>query len=117
MNSKPPNITFDLDTDPIEGTPEFTITCHTQGGPPTVVRWIFGIYVVTGNSENFNTSQVVLDTSYKSVYENKLHVRGRRSGLYSCIISNNIQSYLPNAPSNIVNEPIQVTGNTYYDMF
>ena len=33
------------------------------------------------------TSQVILDTSHNSVYDNRLRVRSRRAGTYSCIIT------------------------------
>ena len=34
-----------------------------------------------------------MDTSYNSVYDNKLRVRGREGGYYSCTVSNNIRDY------------------------
>ena len=33
------------------------------------------------------TSQVILDTSHNSVYDNRLRVRGRRAGTYYCTIT------------------------------
>ena len=65
--------------------PEFSITCHTQGGPATHVRWIRSNRLVQEDS-NHETSQIIVDTSSNSVYENRLRVRGRESGLYTCII-------------------------------
>ena len=70
--------------------PEFTISCRTHGGPVTNVQWI-----VNGDTLTQNTSQLILDTSLDSVYDNRLRVRGRRSGTYECSISNNIRYYLP----------------------
>ena len=35
------------------------------------------------------TSQVIVDLSGKTVYENRLRVRGREEGNYSCNVSNN----------------------------
>ena len=35
------------------------------------------------------TSQVIVDLSANTVYENKLRVRGREEGNYSCNVSNN----------------------------
>ena len=40
------------------------------------------------------TSQLILDTSLNSVYDNRLRVRGRRNGIYNCTISNNIRDFV-----------------------
>ena len=46
------------------------------------VSWtVKGVPVKVLNSDN-ETSQVILDTSYNSVYDNRLRVRGRRTGTY-----------------------------------
>ena len=38
---------------------------------------------------NYTTSQIIVDTSGNTVYNNTLRVRGRETGRYSCIVSNN----------------------------
>ena len=75
---------------------EFTIICHTEGGPATTVLWQRpnGAIVQQGDSDH-ETSQIIVDTTV-SVYENRLRVRGREDGTYYCIISNNIKDYFPN---------------------
>ena len=81
---------FTLHTEPSVHPPEFTITCHTQGGPATTVKWTANGTDVSDNSD-YESSQVIVDTSRNSVYENRLRVRGRHSGLYFCLIKNNQQ--------------------------
>ena len=81
---------FDLHTEPSVSPPEFSITCRTHGGPATAVDWLWPDYVID-NEE----SQVIVDTSHNSVYRNELRVRGRHSGRYTCIISNNMPDYFP----------------------
>ena len=36
---------------------------------------------------NHMTSQIIVDTSANTVYNNTLRVRGRESGIYKCIVS------------------------------
>ena len=76
--------------------PEFTIICHTEGGPATTVLWQRpnGDRVQEKDSDH-ETSQIIVDTR-NSVYENRLRVRGREGGHYFCDISNNIKDYFPN---------------------
>ena len=82
---------FDLHTEPSVSPPEFSIICHTHGGPATNVNWV----LVSQNNISKEESQVIVDTSHNSVYRNELRVRGRYSGRYTCIISNNMQYYFP----------------------
>ena len=81
------NIT--LHTEPSVRPPEFTIICHTEGGPVTQRRvlWLGPDGIVEEDSDH-ETSQIIVDTSHNSVYENKLRVRGREGGMYTCIITN-----------------------------
>ena len=37
-------------------------------------------------------SQIIISTAQDSVYDNKLYVRGRISGLYHCFMENNFPS-------------------------
>ena len=46
-----------------------------------------------------NTSQVILDTSYKSVFDSRLRVKGRKTGSYNCQVSNNVPSSVNYAQS------------------
>ena len=102
---------FNLHTEPNASVPEFTISCRTHGGPATTVQWT--IYGSTVQEDRYHeTSQLILDTSLDSVYDNRLRVRGRRSGTYSCIVSNNIRDYLDEDDVSVtqVNGSLTVSG-------
>ena len=75
---------FTLHTEPRVDPPEFTVTYRSQGGPVTNIRWT--VNGVDGIGNAFNQSQLILDTSNNSVYANRLHVRRRTGGRYSCRI-------------------------------
>ena len=60
------------------------------------------------------TSQLILDTSLDSVYDNRLRVRGRRSGTYNCTVGNNIRDFLPQASTTEVNGSMIITGTYLY---
>ena len=77
-----------LHTEPSVSPPEFTVTCRTEGGPATNVSWVR----IGGLPEDYEQSQIILDTSQNSVYENRLRVRGRESGRYLCGIDNELSS-------------------------
>ena len=94
------SMNFTLHTEPSVSPPEFTITCHTQGGPATTVEWS-PPNDVTEDSD-YQTSQLIVDTSSHATYENRLRVRGRESGSYVCIIRNNLQNYLTEAKNELV---------------
>ena len=93
---------FTLHTEPNASVPEFTISCRTHGGPATAVQWTVNGVSVQEDSDH-ETSQLILDTSLNSVYDNRLRVRGRRSGAYNCSVSNNIRQYLGVGIENQVN--------------
>ena len=76
---------FTLHTEPSVSPPEFSIICRTEGGPATYVTWWGPKGRVQKNSDH-ETSQIIVDTSSNSVYENRLRVRGRESGKYICTI-------------------------------
>ena len=84
------SVNFTLHTEPSMSPPEFTITCHTQGGPATIVTWGSENDNYLGDKRYNDTSQVIVDTSQNSVYENRLRVRGRESGSCLCIIDNSL---------------------------
>ena len=89
----PPNLYFTLDSKVNEDPPEFTITCVSKGGPATLVVWSRNGEVITENS-TYSTSQIIVDTSSITVYNNTLRVRGREGGVYRCT-ANNSQSVMP----------------------
>ena len=94
---------FTLHTEPSASVPEFTISCRTHGGPATTVNWTVNGVSVQEDSDH-ETSQLILDTSLNSVYDNRLRVRGRKSGTYNCSVSNkNIRHFIPEAPVVQVN--------------
>ena len=105
---------FTLHTEPRASVPEFTISCRTHGGPATTVQWAVNRVTVQEDSDH-ETSQLILDTSLNSVYDNRLRVRGRRSGTYSCIIHNNIRMFSPMALSAVVsvNNIMNIAGRIY----
>ena len=81
-------IYFTLDSEANEDPPEFTLTCQSKGGPATEVVWMRnGVRV--GEDSNHTTSQIIVDTSGNTVYNNTLRVRGRETGGYDCIVRNN----------------------------
>ena len=77
------NVSFTLHTELRASVPEFTISCLTHGGPATIVSWT--VFPVQEDIDH-ESSQVILDTSHNSVYDNRLRVRGRRAGTYYCRI-------------------------------
>ena len=90
--------------------PEFSIICHTHGGPATIVEW----FLPLSDEMEFidhESSQLIVDTSYNTVYENRLLVRGSHSGIYQCRIENNIRDYFPNA-SYLVQKSVRIIGMT-----
>ena len=79
---------FTLHTDPRAEVPEFTLSCFSYGGPATTVVWVVDQTQLA--EDDTGTSQVILDTSQISVYDNRLRVRGRNAREYSCAVSNSI---------------------------
>ena len=67
--------------------PEFTVTCQTQGGPAENIHWL-----INENEILTNVSQIIISTAQDSVYDNKLHMRGRINGSYVCVIANEYPS-------------------------
>ena len=104
-------IHFTLHTEPKVGPPQFTISYQTHGGPATEVSWFWNrrkrltkivteskYVILMQESQNHSvyieTSRTILDTSYLSEYENKLLVRGRVGGEFTCSIKNTFYSLL-----------------------
>ena len=79
------SVNFTLHTEPSVSPPEFSIICRTEGGPATHVYWFRPNRQLESDSDH-ETSQLIVDTSHNSVYENRLRVRGREGGDYTCDI-------------------------------
>ena len=89
-------ITFTLESEANEDPPEFTLTCQRRGGPVIEVEWWRNRVRVEEDS-NHMTSQIIVDTSRNTVYNNTLRVRGRESGTYVCTVRNNSQDFFPDS--------------------
>ena len=84
--------------------PEFSIICRTYGGPATIVKWFLATEL------QIESQQLILNTSRNSTYENRLLVRGRYNGTWTCtVINSKIRDYCPTA-RNLVQQNVQVTG-------
>ncbi|CAI8039700.1 hypothetical protein GBAR_LOCUS22128, partial [Geodia barretti] len=85
-------------TEANEDPPEFTLTCQSKGGPVTEVVWrrtAEGNTVTVEEDSNHTTSQIIVDTSSNTVYNNTLRVRGRETTVtYRCTVSNNRHEYV-----------------------
>ena len=79
-------IIFTLESEANEDPPEFTLTCQSRGGPATEVEWRRNGLRVEEDS-NHTTSQIIVNTSSNTVYNNTLRVRGRERGTYTCRIT------------------------------
>ena len=72
-------IYFTLESEANGDPPEFTLTCQSRGGPVTKVEWRRDGVRVEEDS-NHMISQIIVDTSSNTVYNNTLRVRGREGG-------------------------------------
>ena len=81
--------------------PEFSIICHSHEGPATHVTWTWFREGNQLEDIDHNTTQLIVDTSRNSVYQNILQVRGRYGGIYRCSITYN---------KNHVKQEINVSG-------
>ena len=88
-------IYFTLDSEANEDPPEFTLTCQSKGGPATEVVWMRNGVRVEEDS-NHTTSQIIMDTSGNTVYNNTLRVRGRvtEQWTFNCNVSNNHPDFM-----------------------
>ena len=57
---------------------------------------------------NHMTSQIIVDTSSNTVYNNTLRVRGREGGLYACTVSNNRHEYVTGATTTGISATLSV---------
>ena len=89
---------FTLNSEANEDPPEFTLTCQSQGGPVTEVVWSRnreGNTVTVEEDSSHTTSQIIVDTSSNTVYNNTLRVRRRETTVtYTCRVSNNRYEYV-----------------------
>ena len=92
-------IYFTLDSEANEDPPEFTLTCQSKGGPATEVVWMRNGVRVKEDT-NHTTSQIIVDTSGNTVYNNTLRARGREEGQYRCNVSNNRYQFVHNDETN-----------------
>ena len=76
-------MSFNLDSDLNEASPQFTLTCNSTGGPATTVTWTRDSVSVTEGTET------VLDNRETSQYTHTLTVTERLGGLYTCTVANN----------------------------
>ena len=106
---KKPSVKVTLHTEFSVSPPEFSIICFTEGGPATYVTWFGPTGNLVQEDSDHEISQIIVDTSYNSVYENRLQVRGRESGIYTCIVSNNRPDFFPQTLS-IVDKSEHIMG-------
>ena len=76
------DVKFTLNSDFIEESLQFTLTCISTGGPATTVMW-------TRDSEEVIGGMTVLTNAVTAQYTHTLTVTGRLGGLYQCTVSNN----------------------------
>ena len=109
---------FILHTEPSVSPPEFSIICQSYGGPATTIRWLLSVYYTTSNNttesiiELIETeeSQLIMNTSRNTTYENRLLVSGRYNGTWTCTVMNNyIRNYFLTA-KNLAQQIIKITG-------
>ena len=71
-----------MDSDLNGGSPQFTLTCISTGGPATTVTWTRNSTTVTeGNT-------TVLNNPVTAQYTHTLTVAGRKGGHYLCSVAN-----------------------------
>ena len=68
------------------GSPQFTLTCISTGGPGTTVTWTKDSTTVTERTET------VLNDPETAQYTHTLTVTGRLPGLYRCTLESNKKS-------------------------
>jgi len=79
-------VSFQLETEPSAGTPVFTLTFTSTGGPATTVSWTRDSNAVTANNDHIITSRVT--DRVEATYVHALRVTGRQEGSYRCSVSN-----------------------------
>ena len=75
-------MTFVLDSNPNETTPQFRFCCTSTGGPATTVTW-------SRDSETLSEgAETVLNDATTAQYTHTLTVTGNLEGLYACSVAN-----------------------------
>ena len=90
---------FTLHTELNTNPPEFVISCFSFGGPASEVKWLKQINSSTTTNLqkiDHNISQLILNKSQHCEYENRLYIRGRETGSYTCFISNHVNVLIGN---------------------
>ena len=89
---------FTLHTELNTNPPEFVISCFSFGGPATEVKWLRQINAITTDLQEIdhNISQLILNKSQHCEYENRLYIKGRETGNYTCVISNHVNFLIRN---------------------
>ena len=64
------------------GSPQFTVTCTSTGGPATTVTW-------TRDSDSVLGGMTVLNNAVTAQYTHTLTVTGKMGGQYQCSVTNN----------------------------
>ena len=90
--------------------PQFILTCLSERGPVTSVSWERNSAMVE-EDEDHVTSQILVDTTEETQYENRLTVTGRETGQYRCTVSNNRKEFHGPTGSMITSAQFDVTGN------
>ena len=76
-----------VDSDLNGGSPQFTLTCISTGGPATTVTWTRDSVTVTEGTET------VLNDREEAEYTHTLTVTGSIDGSYTCFVANNKPSF------------------------
>ena len=76
------DVTFSEDSDLNGASPQFTLTCISNGGPATTVTWTRDSDTVTDGIET------ALDDPVTAQYNHTLTVTGRLGGHYTCKMTN-----------------------------
>ena len=109
-------IYFTLESEANENPPEFTLTCHSRGGPVTEVEWRRNRVRVEEDS-NHMTSQIIVDPSSNTVYNNTMRVRGREGGLYVCDMSNNRHEHVEGASATGLSATLRANNEMSFAQF
>ena len=80
-------MTFTLNSDLNEASPQFTLTCISTGGPATTVTW-----TRDSGSASGDVMKVFNGDTTAPRYTHTLTVTGRLGGLYTCTVANNRSS-------------------------
>ena len=79
-------MTFVLDSNPNEATPQFRLGCISTGGPATTVTWSRDSETLSQETES------VLNDATTAQYTHTLTVTGKLEGLYACSVANEISN-------------------------